>query len=107
MLFTIPTSAQNTSYSEVVTLSGQRYTLSLRFNSRMYRWVLDIADGTGTPIVKGLVMLALRNLAGQYTTRPVPPGALFCYNAGALYQDPMLASFLTDTQFLYNDLATP
>lgn len=103
MLYEIPTSAQNTSYSQVVTLSGRPYTLSLRYNTRMQRWVLDIADATGIAIVNGLVMLALRNLAAQYTTLAVPPGALFCYNAQSLYKDPTLSSFLTDTVFFYND----
>lgn len=106
-VYQLPTSGQNTHYSQVVTLSEQRYTLVLRFNTRMGRWILDIADGIGTPIVQGIAMLALRNLASQYTTLAVPPGVLFCYNAKSPFVDPSLASFLTDTQFLYSDPSTP
>lgn len=99
----IPTSATNPHYTQTLTLSGVSYVLGLRYNTRMARWILDIADGSGNAIVQGLVMLQLRNLAGQYTTLQVPPGVLFCINTSDASAQPSLSSFLTDTQFLYYD----
>lgn len=103
--YTIPTSTSNPHYLQSVQLSGVTYQLEIRYNTRMQRWVLNLADSVGGPIVSGVVMLTQRNLLGQYTTLSVPPGVLFCYNATNSALQPSLSSFLVDTSFLYFDPA--
>lgn len=61
-----------------VSLSGAYYTLTARYNTRMQRWILDIGDASGTPIVTGLPLLLGRNPLARFTYIPgIPPGIFF------------------------------
>lgn len=102
-IYVIPTSTSNPHYTQSVQLSGVSYTMTLRYNTRMQRWVLNVGDAAGNDIVNGLVMLTGRSLNSHYTTLSVPPGVLFCFNGTDLSTQPTLASFLTDTSFAYYD----
>jgi hypothetical protein len=49
-----------------ITLLGTRYLFSLRFNTRMQNWVLDIADTAAVPILRGVPLVTGTDLFGQY-----------------------------------------
>lgn len=105
-LYAIPTSTSNVHYTQSVQLSGVIYQLEMRYNTRMQRWVLNVADVIGRNIICGIVMLTGRNLVGQYKTLSLPPGTLFCHRDGQTPLEPTLGSFLVDTRFLYADPLT-
>lgn len=46
------------SYATVqVSLSGESYALTFRFNERMNRWKLDISEADGTPVWNGITLI--------------------------------------------------
>jgi hypothetical protein len=104
--FEIPTSTVNTHYTQTMTLSGQTFTLELRYNSRMARWILSVLDAAQNIIVAGIPMLNNRSLTSQYTTLELPVGDLFCLNTSGGTDQPSLQSFLTTCQFFYLDPTT-
>lgn len=56
-------------------LSGAQYKLTFRYNVRMTRWIMDIADAEGNPVQLGAPMLLSRDLTGRFIgTLAVPVG---------------------------------
>ena len=43
----------NTTDVQVVTLGQAQYRVGLRWNSQMRAWYMDLADGSGVPIMQG------------------------------------------------------
>lgn len=62
--FEIPLISQPQTLS--VTLSGVAYQLSIAWNAPSQTWMLDIADITGNPIVRGIALVPGCDLLGQY-----------------------------------------
>lgn len=91
-------------YGLRVSLSGVIYTINLRYNTRMHRWIMDINDASNNPIQVGLPILIDRNVAGQYVTAGLPPGTTFsvCETANPLTQ-PSRLSFGTTHTLYYAD----
>lgn len=89
--------------SFTTTLSGATYTLELRYNSRMSRWMLTIGDAVGKTIVAGLPLLNQRELLRQYPNLPVPVGPLWVVDRSGTGAQPTLASFLVDHDLVYED----
>ena len=102
-IFKIPTSSTLPWYSFKTTLTGTVYTLELRYNLRMQRWMLNILDANNTPILMGVALLIGRSVSGQYRTLSVPEGALFALDDTGAGNQPTLSSFLTSHSFYYLD----
>ncbi len=103
-LFQIPTQPNYPWYTFKVPLSGTLFTLIFRYNSRMSRWMLDIADSIGNPIVVGLPILINRNIAGQYSTLAgVPVGVFFATDDTQTESQPTMNSFQVDHTLFYGD----
>ena len=54
------------------------YTLTVRYNARMDRWIMDVADAQGNTIVTGLPMLTNWPVYGLFLNKlpGLPQGAL-------------------------------
>ena len=70
----IPTRSDLPSYSQKIELDGTIYSLRIRYNERLERWVLDIKDQEETPLVMGVVMLTGVALLAQHVAEGAPPG---------------------------------
>jgi hypothetical protein len=86
-----------------VALSKTTYTLEMRYNTRMQRWILSISDATGKPLLMGIPLLIMRGLLGQYRTIKLPVGPLFCIDDSGQGVEATLSSFLTDHGLVYVD----
>lgn len=89
-------------YTFRITLAAVRYTLELRYNIRMARWILNIMNANGDPILMGAPLLIQRRLT-QYPARGLPPGDMFVVDNSGKGTQPTLSSFLTDHQLIYGD----
>lgn len=89
------------------TLSQVVYTVSLRYNTRMKRWIMDFGDASNNPIIYGLPILIERDISGQYVIEGLPPGETFaiCDTAAPLTQ-PSRLSFGTTHTLLYGEPTT-
>lgn len=96
-----PTNVTYPWYQFRTALSGVVYTITLRYNPRMQRWIMDIADASNNPIQMGLPVLINRSVAGQYVTVGLPPGATFatCDTAAPLTQPSRFSFGTTHTLF--------
>ena len=67
-------------YDFRVDLDGETFTLTLRYNVRMARWILDIADSDAVPLAVGIPLLLGITLTGRFKIEALPAGHLFLIN---------------------------
>lgn len=101
--FTIPARNDLPWYSFKISLSGVVYTLRFRFNTRMQRWIMDIADPSNNDILDGIPLLIGRDLSGQYVIDGLPVGISFCSDDTNQDTQPTRFSFGTDHSLVYGD----
>lgn len=69
----------NSSYAEqTVTLNGQSYGFTFRYNSRAKRWKLDISDSFENVIVNGLTLIENSAITPHITLPTDFGGELVC-----------------------------
>src|SRR4249920_2633608 len=78
------------------TLSGVLYTLRFRYNTRMQRWIMDIADPSNNNILNGIPLLILRDAVGQYVIVGLPVGTIFSTDDTNQNTQPTRYSYGTD-----------
>lgn len=88
-----------------VALTKVTYTLEMRYNTRMDRWILHILDTIGQPILMGIPLLRRRNPLGQYPTLALPPGVLLPIDDSGKNLEATISSFLIDHRLLYLEQA--
>jgi hypothetical protein len=101
-IVTIP--VDNTSGKSVqrIALEGAVYTLTIRWNSRMACWLLDVAAADGTTIISGLAIREGWPVTAPYVGRyaGLPPGILQALDPTGAHQEPTFDT-LGDTVPLY------
>lgn len=77
-------------YSERVALDGISYILSFRYNARMDRWLLDVADSSGNPILYGCPILESWPVLSRFRGKipGLPQGPLVALDQSGTGQDP-------------------
>ena len=90
-------------YQFKITLSGIIYTVLMSYNTRMARWIMNINDASGNPILEGIPCLILRNLTQQYITLNIPAGQLFVTDDTGTDTQPTQYSFGQTNTMWYND----
>ena len=77
-------------FTQRTVLGPASYILTFRYNTRMDRWVLDIATSVGVPIVTGRVIQGrwpvLSRFVGRYDGLPL--GALIAVDMTGQNRDP-------------------
>lgn len=86
-----------------VSLSGQIYTLELRYNGRMDRWICTIEDPQGNVILGGFALLIGLDLTGQYRYLSIPVGTFFCVDDTGGDNQPGQFDFGVQNSFVYAD----
>ena len=102
-ILTVPLSNSLPYYKFQVVLSGVTYSLVLRYNGRMSRWIMNINDSVGNQILSGLVLLTSRVLYNQYTYLKVPDGPMAVSDQTGLNSQPTRYSFGLDKILFYVD----
>lgn len=91
-------------YFFTIGLSGVQYTLRFRYNTRMNRWIMDVADAMNNDVITSIPLLILRTLADQFhylTTFPV--GTVFVLDTTNKDTQATRYSFGTDHSAYYLD----
>ena len=68
------------SYQFRIELDSITYTLSIRYNSRLNRWVMDFNTENNSPLVTGIILLLGTNLLKRFKNEGLPEGDLFLIN---------------------------
>jgi hypothetical protein len=88
-------------YNFKISLSSIVYTLTLRYNGRMDRWIMAIADTAGNQILDGIVLLVNRNLKSQYPTLNLMPGLLQMVDTTNTFSEPTQFSIGNNNYLAY------
>lgn len=75
-VFVMPMRNDFPSYTFKSDLTDVIYTINVRFNTRMQRWIIDVLDASGNPIVVGLPVLLEVDLYGRFVRETLPAGKL-------------------------------
>lgn len=102
-MFIVPARNDLPWYRFKLSLSGVIFTLRFRFNPRMQRYVLDVADASNNDVLNGLVLLIQRDLTGQFVISGLPTGTLFVTDDTGKDSQPTRLSFGNDHTFFYAD----
>lgn len=102
--FIVPLSNDVPFYRFKVDLSGVQFTVRARYNQRMDRWVIDIADPSNNDIINGLKICIRTELFAQYVIPGLPVGSMIAEdNRNTVQDQPVRNSFGTTHSLLYMD----
>lgn len=102
----IPTSQTLPRYRERITLDGEPYIFTFRWNTRAAAWFLDVADGDGVMLVAGRRCVIDNSMLVQFGHIPgIPPGIVTVYDTSRRSAPPQLEDFGTRCLCLYHDAA--
>lgn len=77
-LVTVPVGNDFPWYSFFISLSGNQYILRFRYNVRMQRWIMDVADSTDNDVLTSLPLLIARNPTARFSAlQPAVPVGTF------------------------------
>jgi hypothetical protein len=101
--YPLPVAQNHPWFTFRIPLSSVTYSIEMRYNTRMGRWIFSLGDAIGTPIVVGIPIFPNRDLLSRYQGSAIPPGPLFCIDDTGQNTPPTLSSFLTDHRLIYGD----
>ncbi len=94
---------RNQFYSQRTALSGVSYILTFRYNARMDRWLLDVADSNANLLLAGAPILGrwagVKRFNGLIPGLPV--GALAAADLTGADRDPQEETFGNDVPLFY------
>ena len=99
----IPVRNDLPAYEFRIDLESVTYTMRFRYNLRMQRWIMDLADGDGEDIIAGIPILINLDLLRQYSRSNLPPGTLFCVDYSGEEQNPDRERFGDSALLLYEE----
>jgi hypothetical protein len=103
-LVTLPFGNDVPWYFFTIGLSGSQYTLTMRYNTRMARWIMMIGDSMNNVYLGSVPMLIDRILTGQFHyLSGFPVGTFFTLDGTNTDTQPTRYSFGTDHLAYYLD----
>lgn len=100
---TIPVRSDLQAYSFTIELDGAVYLLRFRYNTRLARWIMDIAGTDGVNVVAGVPLLTNCDLIDRYTMRGLPPGKFLAYDESGDAANAELADLGNPIVLLYQE----
>lgn len=95
-------------YTQKTTIEGVVYTLGLRYNARMERWVLDIMDAAGTMLLAGVKMLVNYPVTRRFIGRVagLPEGHFMVVDETGQARNPTQDNLGDDIKLIYVETGT-
>jgi hypothetical protein len=104
VLLTVPLQNGNLPWYQFrANFSGTIFTIHVRYNVRMQRYIMDINDSSDNTVLAGIPILIERNLTGQYPSLSVPEGIFFATDDSGQGNQPTQFSFGVDHTLWYVD----
>ena len=97
----IPVRADLPAYKFQIDLESVLYTFSFRYNERMDRWIMDIADQNENDILLGTPILTRFNLVERFKTASLPPGEFFALDESGNAKQPGRDDLGNDVKLFY------
>lgn len=100
----LPVRSDLPQYEFKVELDLVVYTLKYRWNERMSRWIMDVCNEQGEPIVMGIVLNTERDLTSRYKTYPIPQGFFIVIDETGNQTNPNRDNFGKEVKLLYDEV---
>ena len=100
---TLPLSSEYPFFKFTIPLSGVDFTLHFRYNSRMDRWMMDIADQADNMLLAAIPLLVSRNLLERFDNSAFPAGVFFVTDDTGNESDPTRYSWGQTHSLYYAD----
>ena len=97
----MPLRADIPAYTFQSILEGALYNFEVRYNERMARWIMDISDANGTPLVRGTPIQTDFPLLDRYQNEGLPPGSFFAIDESSEGKQPERADIGNDVNLFY------
>ncbi len=88
-------------YTFQIDLEGTIYTFTFRYNERMDRWLMDIADANEETIITGIVVLTEWLLIDRFKDDRLPPGNFLAIDESGEQKYPGREDFGQDVKLFY------
>lgn len=94
-------------YTQQITLEAVIYTLGIRYNGRMDRWLLDIKDAAASDLLLGIPLLNGVPLTYKWVGRIVglPPGQFLLVDETGAGRSPSKDDLGDDLKLIYYEAA--
>ena len=103
MLFEIPAQLDTTPYQQFVELSGETYSLSMRFNRRSGFWFMSLSLND-VDLISDLKLVHSFNILDEYRhIESLPPGDLILMDKDGKFIEPGEGTFGDRVVFLYDE----
>lgn len=102
----IPVRSDIPSYNFQITLEGIVFTLHLRYNTRLERWVMDVNDVDDANIVTGIPLLYGLPLLDRYKDERLPLGRFVISDETGEKRNPTRDGLGDDFKLLYRESTT-
>ena len=102
----IPVRSDLSAYSFQITLETVVYTFAFRFNARQDRWIWDVQDVDGVPIVIGVPLLYGLPLLDRFKSESLPPGRFIVTDETGAERNPGRDSLGEDFKLFYEESTT-
>lgn len=99
----LPIDGEDKNYEFKCDFDGVIYTLNVRYNSRMDRWILDIKTVDDEYILMGIPLLIGTDFIARFKDSRLPHGQLFIVNIPDQYTDAGEDELGTDALVFYNE----
>lgn len=99
----IPVRRDSYCFFETVALGDSAYMFSFRYNSRMGRWIMDIADYSGNPLLSGIPLLPSYPLTDKFIGKipGLPPGNFVVIDETGAERIPGIDNLGVDIKLIY------
>lgn len=97
----MPVRSDLAAYDFTIDLEERIYTITMRFNERKGRWVMDIADAGGVALLTGVIILVDINITDQYVNDDLPPGRFFAVDITGERKNPGENDLGNDVKLFY------
>lgn len=102
----IPLTDASPNFTQIVTLDGVQYTMTLLWNDRVNRWFMSLDDLEGNRLITGRKLCAMMPWASHETIDGVPPGKLWVVTTGDSDDDPKLTDLGNRVHLMYVEEAS-
>lgn len=97
----MPVRADIPAYTFQIDLEGVLYTFTIRYNERMDRWLMDIADENENDLLVGTPILTHFNLIERFKSAALPPGGFFALDESGNQKQPGRDDLGNDIKLFY------
>lgn len=103
MILELPVRSDIPSFEFKQELEGVVYTLKFKWNERMARWLMSIADEVGEDLLAGIPVQTNVDIKGRFKQSTLPPGLFLSYDNSGAARNPDRDTFGSDVKFYYEE----